>query len=260
MRIVLPKGLLAAVLIALLNIPLHGTFALASGETLYQQVDALLLKGENLHAWELLSQASVDDPGNENLLWRKARTRYEMGRLAKSESESMAIAYFQEAEGYARGAIARAPDQSVGYKWLAIALGAQSKYSDTKTQIRQSRAIKANIEKAIALDPDDDVALLVLSRWHYKMSELNFLARSIAGIIYGALPEASLENAEHLLLQAIALHDRIAHRYNLAKVYDRMGRSEEEKHQLQQALSLQVTFPEEAEEQAKAEKKLLKRH
>jgi tetratricopeptide (TPR) repeat protein len=249
------KSILAAVLIALLCVPVYSASCLASEESVYQRVDELLLKGENQQAWELLNETSVAaGADNEKILWRKARTRYEMGRMA--ESEDMALMYFQEAEGNARAAIAEAPDQSAGYKWLAIALGAQSKHIDTKTQVQQSSEIKTNIEKAIALAPDDDIALLVLSRWHYKISGLGFFARTFANIVYGELPEASLKDAENLLLQAIALHDRIAHRYNLAKVYDRMGRRDDAKRQYQQALLLSVTFPEEAEEQAKAGKRL----
>lgn len=70
--------------------------------------------------------------------------------------------FFQEAEKHARASIAIAPDQSDGYKWLAIALEAQAKHTDTETQVRQSREIKESIETAIRLAPDDDIAYLVL--------------------------------------------------------------------------------------------------
>jgi hypothetical protein len=96
----------------------------------------------------------------------------------------------------------------------------------------------------------------VLSRWHYKVSGLGVIARTFARIIYGGIPEASLAEAEKLLLHAIALRDRISHRYNLAKVYDRMELNEDKKIQLQKALLLPVTFPEEAEELQKAREKL----
>ncbi len=71
-------------------------------------------------------------------------------------------------------------------------------------------------------------------------------------IVYGGLPEASLKEAEKLLLKAIGLHDRISHRYNLAKVYDKLDSREDVKKQYQRALLLPVTFPEEAEELEKA--------
>jgi len=232
------------------------TTCLASGETIYQRIDELMTRGETQQAFELLHGL----PGNGNridILWRMAWTEYEMGRLA--ESGDKALVYFQDAEKHARAAIAEAPDQSDGYKWLAIALGAQAKYTDTETRVRQSREIKQSIETAIRLAPDDDIAYLVLSRWHYKISELSVLARTFANIIYGELPNASLDEAEKLLLKAIGLHDRISHRYNLAKIYDRMDRREDANVQYDRALLLPVTFPEEAEELVKAREKLQNR-
>ena len=219
-----------------------------------QRVDQLLTQGENQQALEILQMLPEDGPAPVERLWRMARIQYEMGRLADRDVPE----FYIRAEDYARSAVTEDPGSSDSHKWLAIALGAQAKYSDTKTRVRQSREIKESIEKAIALNPEDDISYLVLSRWHYKVSGLGIVARTLAKIIYGGMPEASLAKAEELLLQAITLHDRISHRYNLAKVYDRMERSEEAMIQLQQALLLPVTFPEEAAEQEKARKKLQK--
>jgi len=254
MEIRYQTSLLAFILFALLSI--NTTSCLASEEIAYQRVDELLLQGENQQAWEILQGLSerTVGPDHAEIAWRKARTQYEMGRLVADDKKS--LTYFQNAEEYAREAIAEATDKSDGYKWLAIVLGAQSKYTDTETQVQQSWEIKENIEKAIELNPKDDIAYLVLSRWHYKISGLGFFARTFANIIYGELPKASLEEAENLLLQAIGLHDRIAHRYNLAKVYDRMDRREDVKQQYERAILLPVTFPEEIEELEKIQRRL----
>ncbi len=245
------KCIFFAILFTLLNV--YSASCQAFEEATCQRVDELLLHSENQQAWELLQGLSRDGIVREEISWRMARTQYEMGRL--TESDEKALVFFQEAERYARVAIKEAPDKSDGYKWLAIALGAQAKYTDTETRVRQSWEIKESIEKAIVLNPDDDVAYLILSRWHYKISEQSVLVRAIASITYGELPKASLKEAEDLLLQAIGLHDRIAHRYNLAKVYDRMGRHEDAVTQYVEALRLPVTFPEEAEELEKVRNK-----
>jgi tetratricopeptide (TPR) repeat protein len=219
-----------------------------------QAIDALLDQGDNQQAWQRLQKLPEGGQPSDETLWRKARAQYEMGRVA--ETEQGATTSYQNAERYARAAIVENPHGGEGYKWLAIALGAQVKESDTQAQIRLSREVKESIEKAIALAPDDDISYLVLSRWHYKVSALGFMARTYANIVYGGLPEASLSEAEKLLWRAIALHDRIAHRYNLAKIYERMDRREDAKAQLHMALLLPVTFPEEAESQAKSRDKL----
>ena len=181
-----------------------------------------------------------------------ARVQYEMGQVAEKKSAKR----YKSAEKYARAAIKNDPNNSESYKWLAIAIGAQSKYSGAKEQVRQSGEIKKYIEKAIELNPDDDISYLVLSRWHYKVSALGGVARTFAKVVYGGVPKASLKKAEELLLQAIEIHDRVAHRYNLAKIYNRMDREAEMLEQYRRALLLPVTFPEELKEKDKARKKL----
>jgi tetratricopeptide (TPR) repeat protein len=220
-----------------------------------QKIDFLLDQGLNHRAWQLLQQRQSSAHGFE-VLWRKARVQYEMGRIADETDKDNALSCFEKAEEYARLAIAAAPERSDGYKWLAIALGAQLKDSDVKTQVQLSRDVKENIERAITLNPDDDIAYLVLSRWHYKVSALSIFAKAYAKLVYEGIPKASLDLSKQLLWTAIKLKDRIAHRYNLAKVYDRMGQRKEAIEQLKQALLLPVTFPEEAKELVKAQEKL----
>lgn len=218
-------------------------------------IDELLIQNETLQAWGILEKISVGDLAPDDRLWQMARVQYEMGRGADKDKD--ALAFFQKAAKYARAATKENADNAEGYKWLAVTLGAQAKFNETKAQIRISKRVKGNIEKAIALAPEDDISYLILARWHYKNSALGGVARGFAKVIYGGLPKASIDDAEKFLLKAIELHDRIAHRYNLAKVYERMEKREEAKAQLELALLLPVTFPEETKEKRRAKKKLL---
>ena len=215
-------------------------------------IDELLIQNETRQAWEVLEKIPECDLPPDDRLWLMARVQYEMGRGADKD----ALTFFQKAEEYARAAIKENADNAEGYKWLAVTLGAQAKFSETKEQVKISKEVKENIEKAIELAPEDDISYLILSRWHYKNSALGGVARTFAKFIYGELPKASLKESEKLLLHAITLHDRIAHRYNLAKVYERMERRDDAKIQLEQALLLPVTFPEETKEKRRAEKRL----
>lgn len=251
MRIHYHAFVLVFVLLALLTVT--PGFCQECELTAFQKIDELLAQGENQQAWQLLLELPEEGPDATERLWRMARTQYEIGRLSADQDS---LGYFETAETYARSAIASDQNNGESYKWLAITLGAQSKHHDTKTQIRQSWEIKESIDKAIALDPEDDISYLVLSRWHYKISDLGWVSRTFAKMIYGELPKASLDKAESLLWHAIKLHDRIAHRYNLAKIYKRMGKKQEATTQLELALLLPVTFPEESEELGKAQRKL----
>lgn len=248
-----PKEVLIAILLTILTAGIGMSQTSPELATSLESVDAMLFQKESRKALETMRELPEVAAAPGWPAWKLAGIWYETGRQADSEEDAMWC--FSKAEKYALAAIAEEPEKAEGYKWLAISLGAQSKYVGTKTQIRQSSQIKENIEKAIALNPCDDISFLVLSRWHYKISDLGFWARSFAKLIYGGLPEASLEESEALLLKAISIRDRIAHRYNLAKVYNRMGRREEALAQLQLALLLPVTFPEEIDELEKSKLK-----
>ena len=201
------------------------------------------------------NQLRAESSGAGTVFWNKARTEYELGEASKEARERSA--HLRRAEEFAQQGIKAHPQSDEGYKWLAIALGAQTEDANVMTQIRLSRRVKENIDKALAIDPDDDISLLVLSRWHYKIASLEPFSKTFVKLVYGDLPPASLEKAESLLLRAIGKKDRIAHRYSLAKVYYRMGRRESALEQLRVALTLPVTFAGEAEDLVKARKKLV---
>jgi len=202
----------------------------------------------------LLKESQVSrDAGTP--LWRKAFTEYGTGP-DQTKMPGRRKAHLLRAEQFANQAITACPKDDEGYKWLAVTLGAQAEDASVKTQIRLSRLVKENIEKALTLDPADDISLLVLSRWHYKVASLQPWTRAFVRLVYGGLPAASMEKSENLLLRAIAIKDRIAHRYSLAKVYHQMGRKEAALKQLQLALALPVTFAEEADDREKARRKL----
>jgi tetratricopeptide (TPR) repeat protein len=230
------------------------TAAGRSAGTEFAPVDALLSRGEPRAALERLQALETSAALKDEVLWRKARAHYELALISrKDEGRS---AHLRHAEDFARQVIAAAPQSDEGYKWLAIALGARAEHADVKTQIELSRRIRESIEKALARDSGDDISLLVLSRWHYKVASLGFWTKTFVRLVYSGLPDASFERAEKLLWQAIAEKDRIAHRYSLAKVYHRMGEREPALEQLRQALTLPVTFPEEVEDLEKARRKL----
>ncbi|MEJ2199761.1 MAG: hypothetical protein P8X63_01910 [Desulfuromonadaceae bacterium] len=228
--------------------------AAAVGAMDFTSLDARMARGDVAAPLQRLQQWCDTNPASCAILWRMAQCYYEMARGAEDDAQKDKL--LRQAEQLARQAVTVAPNNDEGYKWLAIVLGARAADCSIGDQVRLSREVRENVEKALVLEPDDDISLLVLSRWHYKVASLGIWSRALVRIVYGGLPDASLEQAEVLLLRAIAQHDRIAHRYALAKVYKRMGRDEAAQEQLQKALLLPVTFPEEAEDLEKAQAKL----
>lgn len=237
-----------------LSLSLLLLMAASVGAMDFTSLDARMAQGEVAVPLQRLQQLCAANPASCAILWRMAQCYYEMARVEADCSQKQTL--LRQAEQWARQAVTVAPKDDEGYKWLAIVLGMRAADSSVGEQVKLSREVRENIEKALDLQPDDDISLLVFSRWHYKVASLGIWSKAWVHLVYGGLPDASLEQAEALLLRAIAQHDRIVHRYALAKVYKRMGRREAALEQLQRALLLPVTFPEEADDLIKVRAKL----
>ena len=64
-----------------------------------------------------------------------------------------------------------------------------------KEQMEAARYIKDSADKAIELDPRNDLAWHVLGRWHRVLSDVNMFKRGLASLIYGKLPQTTTEEA-----------------------------------------------------------------
>jgi tetratricopeptide (TPR) repeat protein len=76
-------------------------------------------------------------------------------------------------------------------------------------------------------------------------------------MVYGGLPDASLEEAEKLLRQALTVRQRPIHHYNLARVLEETDRRKEAISELEKAVMLDPTYPHEQVEIDAAKKMLM---
>ncbi len=140
---------------------------------------------------------------------------------------------------YAERAVALEPDKAVNVLSVAIARGRLATYSDTRTKVEFSRQIKADAERALALDPNYAWAHHVLARWHYEIASLGSMSRWFAKLIYGGLPNASFSEAESHLQRAIALEpENLIHRLELGFVYQAEGREDDARRQFERGLNM----------------------
>lgn len=126
----------------------------------------------------------------------------------------------QTALAYARRAVALAPDNAENVLSLAICHGTLGVYSDTRDKIAYSRLVREDAERALALNPDYDWAHHVLGRWHYEVATLGATTRLIVKLIYGGLPDASVDAAIRHLERAVVLAPQVApHHLELGFAY-----------------------------------------
>lgn len=96
--------------------------------------------------------------------------------------------------------------------------------TDIKSELSYSRLFKQEAERAIALDPNQDVAWYLLGRWNYGIANVGFFSRAYVKVIYGGLPDASFKDAVANFQKACALApNRVLYHAGLAMAYGALG-------------------------------------
>jgi tetratricopeptide (TPR) repeat protein len=144
------------------------------------------------------------------------------------KDRSQKLAFAKLCLEYAKKAVRVAPDNADAHACLSVGYGKMTDFVDNKTKMEYSKVVKSEAEKAIQLNPRNDVALLILARWNFEMATLNPVLKVMAQTLYGQLPPASKEEAIAYFQRAIAAApDRIIHHAEFAEALDSMGKTTE---------------------------------
>ena len=128
---------------------------------------------------------------------------------------------------YAQKAAALAPANAEA-QLVAISYGKMLLLHGHQVSIPGFPRNKAYAEKAIQLDPDNDLAWHVLGRWHRTLSDVNMLKRTVASFMYGQLPKTTTEKAVSCFEKALEINPRrLMHYVELGRAYAQMGKTEE---------------------------------
>ena len=176
--------------------------------------DAALAKFDLDGAIAAYREARQVAPADYESAWKLARALVDKGTLTKERSGQKD--FYMEAERLAREAVRLDPKHSKGHTHLAIAVGKLALFEGGKRKVKLSDEVKAEVQKAIDLDPQDDLAYHVLGIWNREVAELNWILRAFAELLYGKLPEASLDTAISNFQHAAELApDTIPHQVEL---------------------------------------------
>jgi tetratricopeptide (TPR) repeat protein len=183
--------------------------------------------------------ALKSSPDNVFVLVKLAKAKtYLAGTLTGSEAETL----YAEAADHARAAIAIAPENPDTHMELARALGRLAQFKGVLQSLGLASEVKSELEKAIALKPDDAAALHALALWHL---EVPWVAGGRSGQV------------RPLFDQAIAAEpNEIVHYVDYAEALIRLDDKEAAKVQLEKALAMTVSKYRDQQDQAKAQKML----
>ncbi len=176
-------------------------------------------------------------PDSYEAAWKLARSLADAATLAPDPAERERLCH--EAAASARDAVRLRPSAPAGHDMLAIALGRLALFEGGKRKVELGKEVKAEADRALQLDPNDDVALDVLGVWNREMASLGWLLRGFAELLYGKLPRASLAASISDLTRAVGLRPEvITHRVELGISLAAARRWGEAQAQLERALAL----------------------
>ena len=167
--------------------------SLALGDSAYAAFD-------NRAAVQFYAEALEAEPDRFDTLLRLSRTHIDLGHAAESKREKKQ--HYQLADSLARRCIALHPNFADAHVLLALVTGRRAEVAGGKTRIRLSVQVKDEALKALELNPRQDAAYHILGRWNYEIASLNWLTRTAARVVYGGLPQASLQEAARMYAKA----------------------------------------------------------
>jgi len=220
--------------------------------------DSAYIHFNNEAALENYQKAFELSPQNYNAAWKISRAYVDIGETQDNKEDRRFL--FKKGLEFANKAVEINPEQSKGYLWQSIALGRVALDAGKKEQVRLSKEVKASVEKALELNPNDDFAWHVLGRWHRKMATLGWIQRQFANVFLGGVPkDASVEESANCFKKAIELNPgHINHHLELAFTYEELNEKELAKQEYQKVLDLPEKDSDDKEHKSEAEKKLKK--
>lgn len=209
--------------------------------------DALIAAGDvfyaKLQAAEALKfylPAEKLEPNNLRLLEHISREYRHLMSDATKQEEQFRLG--STAVEYARRAVVLDPKDPEAQLAVAISYGRLEPLEGNREKFDAVHIIKDAVDKAIKLDPRNDLSWHVLGRWHEGLAEVNPVLRAMAQVAFGKLPDSTHEEAARCFEKAIALNpNRLMHYIELGRVYAQMGRTADARCFITQGLAMPDT-------------------
>ena len=224
------------------------SFYLTEGDSLFNAFN-------NEAALESYAKAYQLDSSNYDVCWKLSRAYVDVGEDLEGDPREE---YYQKGNFFAKKAVAIDSNGAKGHLRLSIAVGRVALDAGAKERVRLSKVVKMEVDKAIKLDPNDDIAYHVLGRWNRKLANLSWIERGFANMFLGGVPsEASEENAALNFKKAIELNPGyINHHLELGMTYEMMDMEEEARAAYQKCLDLPISSAKDEKHKETAKEKM----
>ena len=199
--------------------------------------DEALTKFDLQAAVDAYREARHAAPDNYEAAWKFSRALADKATLSRirAEVEQLCI----DAETAGRDAVRLSPNDSKGHAYLSIAVGKRAMFAGGKCKVELSKEVKTEADKAIELNPKENLAYHVLGVWNREMADLNWMLKKFAEMFYGRFPPASLDEAVKDLRKASELAPTVvSHQVELGITLAAARKWPEAKSTLEHALAM----------------------
>jgi Tfp pilus assembly protein PilF len=208
-------------------------------ESSLEQADKLELQGETESAIHVLKEADAASPDNPQVDKRLCRLYARRIQEVSDQTEKKTDATLAVELG--KKAVAKLPNDAQAHIGLAAAYGQICWFVDDKTRVEYSKGIYQEVNKGLAIDPDNDYGHLILARWNFEMATLNPVLKGIAELVYGQFPPASTQAATTQFKKAIELNpSRVIHHAEYAKALEALGEKDKAREEWAKVIELKA--------------------
>lgn len=149
---------------------------------------------DDLQAVAKYKEALRLDPSNIYLLCKCSELCSRIGGRLKDDKIKQDD-FYTAAKTYASTALRMSPSNSEANFVMALVMGREALRKGGKEKIEAVKEIKKYADLSIRYNAQNYKAWFVLGKWYYEVNNLNYVERTAVKIFYGALPDASIDDA-----------------------------------------------------------------
>ena len=186
---------------------------------LVAQGDSLHVKMDPVQALAEYRSALTKDSTDYEALWKASREAVDLAEFDTDKATQKA--YYAEALGYARRAVAVDSTDAEGHFNLARSLGRVALTLGAKDRVRYAKEIRHEALEALKYDSLHAGALHVLGRWNAEIMRLSGFSRFFAKTFLGAgiFNMASWDSAVYYMKRSVEVDSmRIVHHLDYAEI------------------------------------------
>ena len=197
-----------------------------------QPVTELLTKADQLQkelkaeeAYSTYKEVVKIDPRNLTALIMCSELASGIGK--KQEDKAKSLDFYNAAKIYGERALNVDSTNAEANCAMAIAMGRMAMVSSGKEKVIDVREIKRYADLALKYDAKSFKAWHILGKWNFEVSNLNGIEKALIKILYGGVPQASVDDAIKYYEKAKSLEPSfILNLLELARAYRKNGQDD----------------------------------